>query len=223
MSTTSLREDALAAPAPSDPEGTPTGSTEELDDVEQQVSEREWVVKGVLKGIVNNQELEQAFERRYVQKPLSYLAMIQFTGLLGRKMDDAMSGPEGFSVESLGDLASAAMVARDGPQAFLAQADFSGVDAFLRGFAKLAAYTPDIIAEAQCIWLRIPLRDRMSVIEIWSKPLDEGGLSMDDGEGMLDLFIHQNYEELERFFVERWRRILRRVQTERQKRHQSAD
>jgi len=59
----------------------------------------------------------------------------------------------------------------------------------------------------------------MLVREIWGKPVDEGGLSMDDGEAMLSLFIHQNYEELERFFVERLRRIGQQIQKERKRIH----
>lgn len=176
----------------------PVSSTEEMDDVEKQVIERAWHFEGTIKGMVRGQIREEKFERDYVQKPLSYLAMMQFTGLLGRSIDSAMSGPEGLSMQGLGDvmsIAGASNIFSGG----LGASDFEGIDAFVRGFAKLAAYVPDLVAEAQCIWLRVPLRDRMALVELWSKPVDEGGLSSDEGEEMLTLFIDQNYEELERF------------------------
>lgn len=201
-----------------------TPGSEELDDVEQQVEHRTWVFKGLVEGIIGGTQVSQEVERTYTQKPLSYTGMIQFTGLLGRKIDETMAGPEGLSVSAVGDLMDMAQYAgednaRELIVGRLVQSDFAGVDAFIRGFAKLAAYTPDIIDEAQCIWLRIPFRDRMLIRDLWNKPIDEGGLSMDDGEAMMDLFIRQNYGELERFFVERARRIARTVRAERKKLH----
>src|ERR1700757_1190044 len=166
-----IREDVFQAFA-SEPD--PVSPTAELDDVEKQVLERTWKFSGQIRGMVGGQMREEPFEREYVQKPLSYLAMMQFTALLGRSIDAAMSGPEGLSMQSLGDVLSVA-----GQQSSLldggfslARSDFDGIDAFVRGFAKLAAYVPDIIAEAQCIWLRVPLRDRLALIQIWEKPVD---------------------------------------------------
>jgi hypothetical protein len=200
-------------------------SNADLDDVLKEVPERAWKVSGMLYGkrrqgrqIV---DVEEPFEATYVQKPLSYLAMMQFTGLLGRKLDELMSGPEGISTQDLPSLMSVPdMVSFDdsGKLAIdFTQGDFAGVDSFVRGFAKLASYAPEILAEAQCIWLRVPPRERLAVIEIWSRPMDEGGLSMNEGEEMMDVFIHQNYEELERFFRERLRRWARRLAAERKR------
>jgi hypothetical protein len=208
--------------APEQKEQDPVSSSDELDDIEPQVLERLWHFEGEIKGMVRGQLRAERFEREYVQKPLSYLAMMQFTALLGRSIDAAMSGPEGLSMQGIGDVLSVA--GADGIfSGGLRTSDFEGIDAFVRGFAKLAAYVPDIIAEAQCIWLRVPLRDRMALIEIWSKPVDEGGLSAADGEEMLGIFIDQNYEELERFFVERSRRTAKRWQRARKRLHPEAD
>jgi hypothetical protein len=190
----------------------------ELEDVEKQVEHRTWRVEGDVTGVLRGQEVSEHIVREYDQKPLSYTSMIQFTGLLGRKIDEAMSGPEGLTLESVGELADIARTASSG-QITLSRGDFAGIDSFVRGFAKLASYVPDIIDEAQCIWLRVPFRDRMLVREIWGKPVDEGGLSVDDGEEMLTLFIRQNYEELERFFAERLRRIGQAIQRERKRIH----
>lgn len=236
MSTTAIPTIDPNAPDPfagADPEVQPpaepeavTAVSDELDDVERQIAHREWVFKGKVDGIIRGQDVQQEVERTYVQKPLSYTGMIQFTGLLGRKIDEAMSGPEGLSVSMIGELADLAQMVGQGEEltrevltAQLTQSDFSGIDAFVRGFAKLAAYTPDIIDEAQCIWLRIPFRDRMLMRELWAGAPDEGGLSGDEGEEMFTLFIRQNYAELEGFFVKRARRIMRAVQEERKKLH----
>ncbi len=203
---------------PTADEQPPVSSSDELDDIEKQVLERTWHFEGTIKGMVRGQMREEHFEREYVQKPLSYLAMMQFTALLGRSIDAAMSGPEGLSMQGIGDVLSVA--GADGIlSGSLRSSDFEGIDSFVRGFAKLAAYVPDIIAEAQCIWLRVPLRDRLALIEIWSKPVDEGGLSPDDGEEMFSIFIDQNYEELERFFVKRSRRVAERWQKARKRLH----
>lgn len=200
---TSLLED----PFESEHEDQPAPS--ELDDVEKPVEERLWKFSGTIKGIVRGKPVEELFEREYVQKPLSYLAMMQFTGLLGRKIDEAMSGDEGLSIESITSIVDVASYASGGSisAGILSQGDFAGVDSFVRGFAKIAAYVPDIIAEAQCIWLRVLYQDRPALVEVWHKPVDEGGLSMDEGEEMLRIFIDQNYEELERFLALRLRRI----------------
>jgi hypothetical protein len=76
-----------------------------------------------------------------------------------------------------------------------------------------------VIEEAQCIWLRVPFRDRMLVREIWAKPVDEGGLSNDEGEEMMTVFLLQNYEEIERFFAKRLRKVGRTVRDERERIH----
>ena len=56
-------------------------------------------------------------------------------------------------------------------------------------------------------------------MDIWMRPEDEGGMSHDDGEAMMILFIQQNYKELERFFVERLRRLASTVTTARKRVH----
>lgn len=213
-------------PAPAEAPAEPAAATSELDDIERQVDHRVWKVVGDVKAIVRDQEVTHHVELEYTQKPLSYTSMIQFTGLLGRKIDESMSGPDGLSLQSVTELGDIARRAASGSavDAFggaLARDDFSGIDAFIQGFAKLASYVPDIIDEAHCIWLRVPFHERMVVREIWGKPVDEGGMSMDEGEEMLLLFIRQNYEELERFFVERLRRIGQEIQKERKRIHPS--
>lgn len=190
---------------------------DQLDDLEIQVATREWEISGKLT-IMNPQKREEEeidFTRTYWQKPLSYTAMLQFTGLIGDRISTVMT--MGVTLESiLGDVGSIA-AAMDGG---LTREDFSGIDSFVHGLAKLAAYIPDIVEECQCIWLRIPMHERPIVKEIWSRAPEDGGQSMDDGEEMLNLFIAQNYQELEDFFVERLPRVLKRAQAARTSRKQ---
>jgi hypothetical protein len=218
-----LRADPFVEP-PAEEESQPLPGESELDDVVKDVEQRLWTVDGMISGWVRGELRSEPFRREYTQKPLSYLAMMQFTGLLGRKIDEAMSGPEGLSTNALTDVMQISEMIKPnsdggGMRLDLSRTDFSGIDAFVRGWAKLCAYVPEILAEAQCIWLRVPIPERMAVVEVWSKPVDEGGLSMDEGEEMFRLFIAQNYEELENFFVVRVRRIGREIQKQRRRLH----
>lgn len=191
---------------------------EQLDDIEIQIAKRDWVVSGEVKVMDPRSREETPFEfsRTYTQGPLSYTGMLQFTGLIGDRISAVMS--QGVSLESvLGDVGViAGALSQDGGG--LSRDDFAGVDSFIRGLAKLATYMPDIVEDSQCIWLRIPLHERPVVKEIWGRSPDEGGLSMQDGEDMLSLFIAQNYQELEDFFVERLPRVLRQARAMRTRR-----
>lgn len=200
-----------------------------LEDLERQVEHRTWEFRGVVRGIMRGgAPVEQEVAYTFVQKPLSYPSMMQFTGMIGQKIDQAMSGPDALSVGAIAELANVAQIASSGNLAaaagsMLMQDESSGIDMFVRGFAKLASYIPEILEEAQCIWLRVPLSDRWTIRQLWSNPVDEGGMSMDDGEEMFDLFLRQNYEDVEDFFTRRLRRIMNRVQTERKRLHPSTD
>lgn len=189
-------------------------SESEIDDIEIQVANREWRVAGkvsVQRGPGATIE-EAEFERTYVQKPLSFISMMQFTGMIGEKIQQVMSGPDGLTIDRVvsenADLMSLSGFSRD---------DFSSVDAFVKGLARLAVYVPEIIGEAQCIWLQIPLRDRPMVQQIWARSPEDGGLTASEGQEMLELFLAQNYEEVEAFFVERLPRLLALVRKLRQR------
>src|SRR5665213_1084168 len=181
-------------------EETPTVTStvdDQLDDLEIQVEARDWIVKGTLDVMDprSSQNTTMDFERTYTQKPLSYTAMLQFTGLIGERVQSLMK--QGVTLESvLGDVQSMGGLFGEGDIG-LTRDDFSGVDSFVQGLAKLATHLPDLIVECQCIWLRVPLHERPVVVEIWGRSPVDGGLSMQEGEDMLSLFIAQNYEELE--------------------------
>jgi hypothetical protein len=211
---------------PDDPFGdaTPEVAPQEFDDITKQLEPRVWVFEGEVFLSRGGKDLKETRRYEYVQEPLSYNGMVQFTGLLSRKIEEIMQGDDGLSLGNVVELAALAQaVTENEAQGFLGgmlqRGDFSSIDGFVKGFAKLASYTPDILDEAQCIWLRIPLRDRMIVREIWNRPPGKGGLTGDEGEEMFRVFIRQNYEELERFLFERLRRMGSSIQKERKRIH----
>jgi len=168
-----------------------------IDDLDKQVADREWTVVGDLEFIDRKgAPSSQHWEKIYVQEPLGYLNMMQFTGLIGQRVAEIMSGPDAVSIErvmaEIGDI--------EGIRQKLTDGDFSGLDAIVQGLARLAAYAPGLIEDCQCIWLRVPFNERPIVKEIWARSPAKGGLTMDDGEEMLDTFLLQNYEEVESFF-----------------------
>jgi hypothetical protein len=172
------------------------------DDIEKSIKHKEWKFSADYEVLIRGEMTKQHFERSYIQKPLSYLAFGEFTGLLGRKLEEAMDGQNGISVDRIlpsGENGQLPLAFIDGKLSLVKAEDFSGIDPFIQGFARLASFIPDLLAEAQCIWLRVPRQERPLLIDIWSRPIDEGGMSMADGEEMMDLFIEQNYDELEDF------------------------
>lgn len=186
-------------------EEAPRAHDSQLDDIEIQVAHREWTVEGdftIQKR--DGSTTTESFKRVYVQKPLSFTAMLQFTGLIGEKIAEAMSGPEGVSLDRvLGESDGLISAGR----ALLTSDDFAGVDSFVKGLAKLATYVPEVIEDCQCIWLRVPFAERPIVKEIWSRSPEDGGLTFAEGQEMLEVFLAQNYEEVEDFFVERLRHL----------------
>lgn len=185
-------------------------AAEDLADIEKPVEPRTWLFEGDFNLKRGDKLIPQHFRGEYTQKPLSYLAFLEFTGLLAAKIEEAMRGEDGLTIKEVIESTESAMpfiVDGDRIEAVVEKRDFDGIDAFVKGLMKLASYVPDVIEECQFIWLRVPRRDRVFLREIWNRSLDDGGLSHDEGEEMLSLFIEQNYEELENFFGERLPRM----------------
>lgn len=181
------------------------------EDVKKRVLHKEWRVCGEYDVKYANGEIEKnTFDRAYVQKPLSYLAFGEFTGLIGRKLAEAMRGPDGLSLDRITPGgASIPLEFSDGRVSLANEGDV--VDPIIQGIARLASYVPDLMAEAQCIWLRVPNNERLRVVDIWSASTDEGGMTLDEGEEMLNIFIEQNYDELNSF-LKRYARVKDTVQ-----------
>jgi hypothetical protein len=143
--------------------------------------------------------------QNYVQKPLSYFRKMQFFELVGETIDLAIgSGDDGLTVNSL--LGSGPTSVSD-----LAASDFADLDGFLSLASKIMRYAPDFLKDCYLIWLNVPKNERA-----WAREaLDE----IDDEEGIavIETFIDQNWDAIERFFVELVPALARRVQARRQK------
>lgn len=218
-------EQAVAQPAPPEAPTVPSPAEEaqeqigavdaDLADIEKPVEERVWKWESDFTLNRGGELIPQHFVGEYTQKPLSYFAFLEFTGLLARKIEEAMRGDDGITIKDIVETTKGAlpfMVDGDHIEEVITKQDFDGIDAFVQGLMKLVSYVPDVIEECQFIWLRVPRRDRAFVREIWGKSPADGGLSNDEGEEMMTLFIEQNYEELESFFVDRLPRITRTAQ-----------
>lgn len=143
------------------------------------------------------------YQREYVQKPLSFIAKMQWFSLVGEVLDRALSGPDGMR---LGNLFNG-----PGGQQFSPE-DFREADTFVQAVGKLLAVAPDFLVNSYCIWLNVPDYERPAVAEIMMLPPDEGGLSDEQGIEIIEVFIDQNYEALDTFFREFLGRLQKRVQ-----------
>ena len=144
-------------------------------------------------------------QRVYIQRPLSFIAKMQWFSLVGEVLDKAMSGDGALTV---GNLLS-------GPQGrgqSLNMADFRDADTFVHAIGKLLIYAPDFLTRSYCIWLNVPEFERDVAMELMKQPPEEGGLTDEDGIEIIEIFIDQNYEALDRFFRERLGDLQKRLQ-----------
>ncbi len=181
-------------------------TTPQEEDIVKPVMHKEWVWEAEYDIVLKNEVKTEIFKRTYVQKPLSYLAFGEFTGLIGRKLAEAMRGPDGLSLDRITPGGASIPLEWEDGQIRLSSTEADLVDPIIQGIARLASYVPEFIGEAQCIWLRVPRSERGLLVDIWSRPVDEGGMSMDQGEEMFEIFIEQNYDELNNF-LKRYARV----------------
>lgn len=141
---------------------------------------------------IGKDDLEMTFE----QKPLSFFQKLELFSLLGAALDKAMRGPDGLTMSEI----------FDGPSNLsenLSDSNYRDADTFIKALAKLAQYAPELIADLYVIVLGVPKGLRDVVKNVMELPEDQGGLSDDDGFGILETFIDQNWEVMVDFFKER--------------------
>ena len=143
--------------------------------------------------------------RTYVQRPLSFIAKMQWFSLVGEVLDNAMSGDSALTVGNL-------LSAPAGRGQSLNMADFRDADTFVHAVGKLLIHAPDFLQRSYCIWLNVPEYERDVVMELMKQSPEEGGLTDDDGIEIIEIFIDQNYEALDRFFRERLGDLQKRLQ-----------
>ena len=143
-------------------------------------------------------------QRVYVQKPLSFIAKMQWFSLVGEVLDKALSGPGGMSLNSL--FSSPARGTE------LRIEDFRDADTFVQAIGKLLSAAPDFLVDSYLIWLNVPDYDREIMRQVMKLPPDEGGLTDDQGIEMIEVFLDQNYEALLDFFTQKISQIQKRVE-----------
>lgn len=136
------------------------------------------------------------YERKFVQRPLSFIGKMQWFSLVGEVLDKAMSGSNSLSMNNL-------LSAPQGRGGALGVEDFRDADTFIQAVGKLLVYAPDFLTKSYSIWLGVPDYEREFVNQIMALPPEEGGLTDDQGIEIIEVFIDQNYEALDGFFREK--------------------
>jgi hypothetical protein len=143
------------------------------------------------------------YAREYVQRPLSFVKKMQWFSLVGEVLDKALSGPSKMSLNSL--------FSAPGARGGLTMEDFRDADTFVQAVGKLLVHAPDFLVKSYCIWLNIPDFEQDVAARIMEMSPEEGGLTDQDGVEMIEIFIDQNYEALDRFFREDLSKLQGRV------------
>jgi hypothetical protein len=149
---------------------------------------------------------KDSYEVSFLQKPLSFFGKLEVFSVLGAALDKAMSGPDGLT---LGELF-------DGPASMgkeLNKQNFRDADTFVKGVAKLVQYAPDLLADLYLIFLSVPRGERGIVKEMMERPADEGGLSDEDGLGILETFVDQNWDVMLDFFTSKILPLVNKINT----------
>jgi hypothetical protein len=141
--------------------------------------------------------------RTFVQKPLSFIGKMQWFSLTGEVLDKALTGDSAMSLNGL-------FSAPGRPGQFRAE-DFRDADTFVQAISKLLSAAPNFLLDSYLIWLNVPDYDQEIVKELMKLPPDEGGLSDDDGIGIIETFLDQNYDALASFFGDRLGQLQARV------------
>lgn len=137
---------------------------------------------------------EEGNERVYIQKPLGYFNKLKFFALVGKSLDDLSEA--GGSLNVLANTTSLT--------------DFQDVESFLGLAAKVAVFAPDFIQDCYCLWLDIP-----SAEQPWARAVMDESFDDDLGLDIINVFIGQNWNEMETFFREKVRRLEKTMQTQR--------
>lgn len=138
------------------------------------------------------------------QKPLSFFGKMEVFSVLGNALDKAMSGPDGISLSEL----------LDGPRPVngqLSASNFQDADAFVRAITKLVQYAPELLLDLYVIVLGVPRGERDYVKDVMEEPEDRGGLSDEDGLGIIETFIDQNWDVMVDFFSVRIQPLIQKV------------
>lgn len=162
-----------------------------LEALDPKYTAKEWTVRDNYNG--------ELMERTYTQRPLSFIGKLEFFGLLGSALQNAMK--DGVGLNEVMKMQQT-MTAED-----------SSFDEILAVIAQLAQHVPDLVLDSYCSSMAVPQGERPWVKDVWSKSEAEGGLSDEDGIEILEIFVEQNTEALKDFFDKKLRKVGDRMKT----------
>lgn len=152
----------------------------------------------------------------FVQKTLTYFDKIELYGLLGRAVQLLMDGENGLGLDDVMDLADPRKMvdrmisqipgADESPDRADQQNSIDEAAKMMSIFAKVISASPDMLREAYCIILHIPIGQRKWAVD-WALP------EIDDetGDDIMNAFIDQNWGVLEDFFTKQLPKLFRRA------------
>jgi hypothetical protein len=182
-------------PAVDEPEPTPADTdAATLDLLEPRYDAREWTL-----GIGETSET-------FTQRPLGFFGKMEWYALVSAAVDEVLQSEGGDEVGVL-------IAQIFGPGIDVALNDPQGMTGLISGFSKLTMAVPDFLADSFCIWLGIPREKRTWAKWAMEQPPDEGGLSDEMGEEIIETFIDQNAEAMRAFFAKGGPKVLKRLQS----------
>ena len=123
----------------------------------------------------------------FIQKPLTFFGKIEFFSIMGKAIERVLS--EGGSVSEI----------IDSPEGNpLDQSSAKEADLFIKSIAKVVQYAPETLLDIYCVVLAVPRGEKEYV-----KIRLEEDLTDEQGFGIIDTFVDQNWEVLTSFFTER--------------------
>jgi hypothetical protein len=175
-----------------------------MDIIQPRVEHRQWIIEDRRERFnekTGEREIITVAKTRYVQRPLSYFAKLEFLKLFGTTMSDLMSGPEGLSIARIIDMmGGGTQVGKALASAALDEQDRDDAETIVTGLTRLAMEAPELMLDAYCIFLAVPLSDRPWFREVITRPADLGGMSDDMGIEILEIFVDQNVDVVRDFF-----------------------
>lgn len=140
-------------------------------------------------------------ERHYTQKPLSFFGKMEFMSLLGTATDLAIQ--DGLSMDQL-------MSGAEELRSFTGGSGLGNADSLMRILARLMVYSPNLLADAFCIFLAVPRGERDAVKALMAESPEKGGLTDAQAILIIQTFIDQNMDTLVELFTGELPKLLAR-------------
>lgn len=161
----------------------------------------------------------QMVDREYTQDVLGFFPVQEFTTMLSRIIKNFVDGEYGIKIGELfrGDVQSQLpQMNKMTPEEMAAKAE-EMVDQnqqLIMAFFKLTEIVPDFQQDIIALSLGVLRQEREWFKGAISEPPSRGGLTIDEGFDILNMFIEQNASEIRRFFAEKGRELVDKFRLE---------